>query len=412
VRPKPPAPPASLAQRLLGVFGVLALTAFLLALGRTVQLLSRSPLLNGDTLSYMALALEWREKDPHQLHERTYELARAELSPQVFEGLTAAGAGAERFHDVDAFRSTLPPLRAQVLYTILLSWLHQLGNPLSAATWWISLAAYAMLALLALAWCVGHVPLGPAALLALGIALAPPLLAQANRAGADGLAALFVCLGAFFLVERRLFAFGAAILTLAMAAREDTLLLVVALAFTTLVCLPREQRPMVFGGVLWVALSSAAFVGLQRFSGEPGWWARFTAEFVAEGAQPSTAASAFDWNLYREVLARQLATLSDGLAHASPGKGGMLVLVHAGLALVGVALGLRRRARHGREAALLAALVVSGVVRFLLWPRIDEGSLLPFYVLVPLALLAILMRELRGATAVALAHAAVARRRR
>ena len=367
---------------------MLALVGLLLVLGFLALREIRAPKLGADVLSYMALALEWEEKDPLELHRRTEELARSELGPQTFEELTAPGTRGESFRDQSAFEARLPFLRPRVLYTIVLRWLHQLGSPLSAATWQVTLTAWGMLALLALAWSIGHVPLAAAALIALGIALTPPLWLQATQAGADALAALFVALGAFFLVERRLFAFGAAVLTLAIAARLDTLILIVALALALLVFQPREKRPGLVVLVLWVALSAGAFVALQRFAHSPGWQARFQEEFGASGSQLASA-GAIDWNLWREVLARQVREL--------PGEASPIVFLHAGLALVGIVLGLLRgRTRNAREVALLFALLATVAVRFLLFPRLCDGPLWSFYVLVPLAFTAIVARAVSG----------------
>jgi hypothetical protein len=414
LRPKAPPPrPATPAERLLGVVGVLALVAFLGIVARTFELLRHAARPSAELSVYMALALEWEEKDPLELHKRTFELARTELTPEAFRELTTKATAAS-LQDPEVFRERLPSHRGEVLYSILLRWLQQMGQPLSAVASWIPLAAYAMLALLALAWAIGHAPLGAAAMIALGIALTPALVHQASEVGPGGLAALFVCMGAFFMIERRLFAFGAAILTLAIAVHGDALLFVPALALALFLCMPRLERPPLFGILAWIALSVAGYVALQRFAGDPGWWARFQEEFVDATSRPAEAVRAFDWEVYRQVLTRQLEALpgeGSGIAPA-PGLGGALLLFYAVLALLGLAIGLRMRARHGREAGLLLALLLAGAVRFLLFPSLSGGAWVPFYVLVPLALLTIVVRELRREPIPAAPSAVGLRRRR
>jgi hypothetical protein len=394
--PTPPGP--SFARRSLALFGAIALVAFLLVLGRMVYVLSRAPKLGPEVPIYMALAIEWEEKEPVELYRRTFDLARSELPAEVFQELSAGSVAAEGFGDAQAFHERLPFFRGEVVYTVMLRWLNQLGRPLSAATWWIPLAAYVMIGLLALAWCVGHVPLLPAALIALGVTLTPALIAQSNLPGGGGLTAVLVCLGAYFLVELRMFAFGAAILTLAIGAGASTLVLIVALACAIPLCMTRDQRPGLIGLLLWIAISVAAYVGLQRFSGDYGWWPRFQDEFVAGSVHPATLATTADWAVYKDVLTQQVRThLGPGGSSAASLENDLtLLFVYAALAPIGLVIGLRARARHGRECALLMALWVAGVVQFLLRPRPSDGLLVAFHVLVPLAVLALIARELRG----------------
>ena len=140
-----------LSRWISALFGLAALALFFLGLARTVRQLAHNPALNWDMLPAMALALEWEEKDPVELHKQTYALAQSELAPETYSQLTAAGVRAVRAQDPAAFHEHLAFYRGRVLYSIAVRLLHRQGVPLSAATWWIPLGCYVLVSLLGLA---------------------------------------------------------------------------------------------------------------------------------------------------------------------------------------------------------------------------------------------------------------------
>jgi hypothetical protein len=383
--------------------GALALVLLALCLARTARQLARDPAWNWDLVPAMALALEWSEDDPAEVHRRTYALAQAELAPEVFATLVAPGVRQARARDAAAFREHLPFYRGRVLYTLLLAGLHGLGAPLAHATWWISLASWFGLAALALVWTARHLPLWAAALATLGLAHLPALLAIARFSTADALGTLLVCVGAYALVERRSFAWFAGLLALALAARPDTAILIGCAAAALVVLVPRSERHGV--GVLagWVALCAGVTLALGRFAGEYGWWPLMQISFVGKAVHPAELPTAVDWGEYLAILGRQLASLPGGGYVQTPSgevTGSSLVVLW--LALAG--LGLARALRDGMHviAALLAALLAAYLLRYLLFPQTWDRFYAPLYVLVPLCLLA-LARPRSGAPMPALA---------
>ncbi len=371
------------------LFGLAALALFFLGLARTVQQLARHPELNWDMLPAMALALEWEVKDPVELHQRTYALAKTELAPETYAQLTAPGVREVRAQDPAAFHEHLAFYRARVLYSIAVRFLHRQGVPLADATWWIPLGCYVLVSLLALAWAVNHLPLALAALFALGLAHTPALLNQANTSSADGLAALFVCLGAWVLIERRLFVVAAGLFTLAVAARPDTVILIGFLAGALFFVLPRAERPSVPALLLWVGASGAAVYWLSHFAGEYGWWPLMQISFVEKAAHPATLATLPDWNEYLAILKHQVEALpGDGYVTTPAGEvtGSTAVFAYAALSLVALALAWKIEVR---VAALVLALLLTFVVRFLLFPQLWDRFFALLYTLVPLALVSL-----------------------
>ena len=368
------------------ILGLAALALFFLGLARTVRQLALHPEHNWDMLPAMALALEWEVKDPVQLHERTYALARTELPPETFAQLTAPGVRAVRAQDPQAFHEHLAFYRARVLYSIAVRFLHEQGMKLSDATWWVPLGCYALTSLLVLGWAATHLPLALAALFALGVAHTPALLNQASTSSADGLATLFVCLGAWALVERRLLAVAAPLFTLAIGARPDSVILIGFLAAALFFALPREERPSVPALLLWLVASAGLVYWLSGFAGEYGWWPLMQISFVEKAVHPGELATTPVWSEYLGILRRQVETLpGDGYVTTPAGEvtGSTGVLAYAALGLVALAMAWRVELR---VTALVAALLLTYVVRFFLFPQLWDRFFAPLYVLVPLAL--------------------------
>jgi len=374
--------------------GAVALVLCVALLARTVRQLASAPEWNWDMVPAMALALEWSGRDPVELHRRTYERVVAELPPEVVRSLTAPGVREIRARDPAAFHEHLPFYRARVLYSLGMALLHRLGAPLSAATFWIPLASYALAAALFLLWALRYVSLGAAAVFACGLAHTPALLNQAGTSSADGLATLLVCVAAYLWLERGAFPAAAGVLTLAIAARPDTVILVGFLAGAAFLGLPRADRPrpVVLGA--WVALSAALYLGLSRYAGEYGWWPLIQISFVEKAVHPSQLPTAVDWAQYSAILARQVASLPGEGYVATPAAevtGSTLALFYAALAGLGVRF-LWNRER--RTAVFLAALLATYVVRFALFPQLWDRFLAPVYALVPLIGLSALARAL------------------
>lgn len=376
------------------LLGAAALLLFVALLARTVAQLARAPEHNWDMLPAMALALEWEERDPVELHRRTYAAARAELGPEEYRKLVATPVTQARERDPAAFHEHLAFYRSRVLYTLAVWALHRLGTPLAAATYGVSLASYALLAGLFLLWSARRLPLALAAVFALGLAHAPAFLNQAGMSTADGLATLLLCAGAYVWLEQGKLAPAAAIWTLAIAARPDTVILVGFLAAAVFALLAPQKRPRARTLALWLGTAALFYLGLTRFAGEYGWWPLMQISFVEKAVHPSELATAVDWAQYRAILARQLAALpGEGYVTTPAGEvtGSTLIFPCAALAALGLWRAWPEERAQRRSAALLGALLATYLVRYLLFPQPWDRFFAPFYALVPLCLLSCTM---------------------
>lgn len=375
------------------IWSALALVAFLALVGWTAWRTSKQPVRNWDMLCYMALALEWGEDDPVEVHRLTYEAAQERLPPRFYQSMLFGGfqVRAARYQDPAAFTEHLAFYRARVLYTLPLFLAQRLGAPLVDTTWWLSIASWCGLALLALAWARRYLPFPAAAVVAAVLVHVPPVLDAARFSTPDALTALLTCAGITFLAVRRSLTVGAAILTASLFVRPDNVILIVLLIASLFLLDERERRPSLRFSTIWLVLSVAIYLGLSKWSGHYGWWPVFWITMIQKEVHPGQIPTDMNLELYWEALkirsARLLGTADLFWAGA-----------YAGAAVLALVSWRRTASPRGncRHAAILLALLATILVRYPLFPQLWARFLAPFYVLVPLLILALVVEGRAG----------------
>jgi hypothetical protein len=363
---------------------------FLAVIARTVALTADRPTYNWDMLCYMALALSWEVDDPVEIHRRTYDAAREQVDRRNFRKLAHGGIPpgirTARYEDPAAFYEHIAFYRSRIFYTLPIYIAHKAGAPLTAATWWLSLAAFALTALLVLLWTAGHLPLWLAVPTSLGLMHAPPLAELAGHSTPDALYLLFTCAGIYALVERRSLPIAAVLLTASIGVRPDGVILVGFLAPLLWLAESPQTRPSLRFAALWIVGTIALYLALDAFGGGYGWWPLFTI-YLEPRLHPSELSTQIDVALYWEVLRTQVAATRDSY-----------LFPYLALALVGLFLWRRHFStpRAARCAAVLIALLGTFVVRYLLFPELWVRFIAPYFALVPLLLLSMASGGLRG----------------
>lgn len=371
--------------------GALLIAVFLALIARTVAWTADRPTYNWDMLCYMALALAWEVDDPVEIHRRTYDAAREQIDRRNFRRFTHGGIPpgirTARYEDPAAFYEHIAFYRSRIFYTLPIYIAHKAGAPLTAATWWLSLAAFALTALLVLVWTAGHLPLWLAVPASLGLMHAPPLAELAGYSTPDALYLLFTCAGIYALVERRSLPIAAILLTASVGVRPDGVILVGFLAPLLWLAEPPETRPSLRFEAVWIAAAIVFYFALNAFGGSYGWWPLFTITLVELKLHPSELPTQVDLGTYWEVLRTKVAGTRDSY-----------VFPFLALALVGLFLWRRYfpTPRAARCAAVLIALLATFVVRYLLFPELWPRFIALYLALVPLLLLSMAPGGRRG----------------
>jgi hypothetical protein len=380
-------------KRSAGKLFVLAL--FALVLGRTVA--RAKPFLNWDLLVYMALALEWEESDPLEVHRRTYAAAESELSAPEFRWLTGTGMMKARYEDPAAFHEHLGFFRSRVLYSGLLALVKRTGVPLTRVAHAVSLAAWVLCAVVFLAWTSRHLPFGIATATSILFAHSPPLLAATSYATADGLAAVVLLAGIWAFHERGARLLGGTLLVLAVLVRTDAIVFVLCWAGLALL-LERGARARVRALLATAAAGLVAYAGVTLWAGDLGWWRLFQVSFLTKSLHPAELSSTPDPGVYGAVVSAVLSALPGNgyLETERTIVGSTLALAYAGFVVAGVVL-LRRAGSRGPALTLLIALVAATLARWVLFPRLWDRYHVLFYAALPLVLLSAAAASLRPA---------------
>lgn len=384
--------------------GFAAVAVFLAAVSWVLYLGWKRPIRNFDLVDYVALALEWVEDEPQVVQRRTYEIAEAELPPELFENFRSGSAFRQQIHaDWKLFDANLGFHRGRYLYTLAVLVLHALGAPWTAATWYLNQIFWGLTAVLVLAWAWRHYSPGPAALLALGVMLSPPVVSIVPASSPDGMAMFLVALGLYLLVEHRAFRAAAAVLALTVLVRTDFVLIAFGVAAALFFFLDVPERPSNRFLALLLGACTALYAVVSATARDPGWWAVFIAPFRRHGDLGGIPP--FEPGRYAFVLRRKLEEIHYLGYEVSPDgsfvRGSSFVLVYLVAAALGVVLALRSRLRTVElHLAVLSGLIAATVVRYVLFPYLWDRYFVYLWVPVPLclgALLALIVARVRSA---------------
>ena len=362
----------------------------------------QKPVFNFDLVDYVALTIEWREPDPALVQQRTYEVLRAELPPEVYADFTTGGAPTvkgpfrERIvHDLEAFEANLGFHRGRYLYTLTVLGLHALGVPLVTATAWPNRFFWTLNAILVVVWARRHFALAPAALLALGVLYSPPVLSQLPGSSPDSMAMFFLALAACVLIERRAFRAGLALLTLTVLVRSDFVLVCGGIGLALFLFAERERRPSVGQLALWLGACAVIYLAIARTARDPGWWAAFIGVNRRVGTfdeLPPVKASFYLIGMREKLRVMHYLGYDIG-GDGSYVRGSTFVVAYAVAAVIGATLALRARWRElDLHVALLVGLAIATAVRIVVFPNLWDRYFVYLWVPVPLVLVALFTR--------------------
>ncbi|MEE9314055.1 MAG: hypothetical protein V3V02_05335 [Rhizobiaceae bacterium] len=310
------------------------------------------PLANWDMIAYVATVLEQNGHGTEYVHSQAYELVKAQVTPSQFWALTADRPyRIHQYANGEAFNSMLALYRVKLFYLQAANLFSSFFGPVKGL-WLLSAVSAAAVGGLVHWWLyknksLSFAPLAVAVLILAGFGNISRVTTP------DLFSAVFLIFGMLLYLKNYEWA-ACLSLILACLARIDHLAFVCVL-LAVHVSLRTESRAL-----LWAAIGGfAAYVWVTISSGHPGWWPQmwFThVEYVLtlEGFNP-----AFSWFVYGKILVQALVrSVTEGVWPA-------LLLFHGFILFLMLRKGFVFTRREGQ---LMAAIVLTTLVKFFVFP--------------------------------------------
>lgn len=334
---------------------------------------------NFDLVGYAAVVSSMDTSEPAEIQRRTYESMREGVPRNDYNKL----AGSSPYRKALAKRpetlmTQLRLYRNKPLYLAAVASMHKLGVNLARATFYVSLLAYVLLALIIRWWLARKVP-GPwASAFCICLMLSHPIFLAARMAAPDMLAALVIVPAMLCLLERK-WSWGLGLLVLSITVRPDAVLLAGLVCGGLFLSPPKglSRRTIVgFGSAALVA-----YFTIHYFT-EPYPYRVFLKHSLTTRLyEPSRMHEAITWSEYVEGLRKSIFVHGYTLYPSPLWLFGMLA---------GVAIYVARRLRDTTTAILVAACCGYVVLHILLFPVRNDRYFTAHYIFVALAALYVL----------------------
>ena len=329
-----------------------------------------------DLLGYIGSAVD--STDARTIHDVAFDAIRpvaAKKDIQV-DNPYRVDVAANAYH----FAEQMPFYSIKPVYVALIKGEHRLGIPLPRAAVAISAVSNFLLALLVWRWLSPYLAGLPLAASCTLIMLSPNILELSRWATPDSLATLAAALGIYLILERNLYFWGCSFLVFDIWVRTDVLVLA---GIVFLVLLLRGKLDFAQFASLCV-LSLGSYFAINYFAGNYGWPALFYNSFMGGLTTPGETLIHFSRSAYLHQFVR----------------GAYLWLISGSFALYlllgGLAIWLNRSSLY---TDMVAAVLTSRVVSYVLYPNGDQRYTAVLFVLIPVALvIAVRLSMLRGST--------------
>jgi len=329
-----------------------------------------TPEWNFDVVCYDGAARIWLGDTPVHAHTEVYrELASTAPSAEA-HAITSLSEYRETVaNSVEAFMVQLPIAAVKPLYVLLVAAVVKFGGNGIAAPFEISAVAYGCFAVLVLLSLMRVTSFAPAIGIGLALLLSPPFLEVGRLPTADALSTCIAFAGLYALVFAGRRRAGATLLLLSIAARPNNVILCLAVASWWW----WKDRSNLRSALVAGALSTIAYLILNRLTGAYSWGVVFTHAFIRRLTDVASVHSDVTWSRY-------LDTLLPGLAGANvlyPSVISLFVVMSA-LGLLAVNNGWTPPAETS-AASLLIILWGALVVHFVAYPMLADRFFIGYY---------------------------------
>ncbi len=331
----------------------------------------KKPEYNWDMAPYIAAAIQTDGSSAKELHQKAWNMIEARASQNQIYNLKAGNPyNLHLYANPDAFYSMLPMYEVKVAYISAVQFLGKIANPVDA-TIWISVISSLIFGGICLVWMIRG-DFAQAAPVVISIMLLAGFFYMPRIATPDLMFAAF-CLGGIYLLLRGNDLAALPLLFMAFLVRPDNIIFLFALCLSAILF---SQRKLGLFALFGAALAS--YFWITSGSNHPGWWAHFY--FSNVEIQNTMVDFDPDFSIldYFKGLARGISV---ALQNNNWPKL-MLVLLFSWGMLARAGMAPNRRA-----TAMLVAIILSFVGKFITFPLPDDRTYFVFVVAFAMILL-------------------------
>jgi len=186
----------------------------------------KKPYYNWDALPYMGVTLSYDNDNPKFVHDTVYEIAKQQIPSITYNQITDTSLNYKKImlQNATDFYNVLPFYVVKPLYTGLIYLFYKSGFSLLKATIVPSVIAYVLTGILLFIWLKTYLQLFFVFLTSLLMMLSAPMLEAVKTSSPDCLSAFLLLTALYFLIERKSLLITFLFLLLSVFARLDNII--------------------------------------------------------------------------------------------------------------------------------------------------------------------------------------------
>jgi hypothetical protein len=346
----------------------------------------KRPAYNWDMLAYMAVVIRMDHPDPQQIHQLTYAVAKENIPSSAYSNLTDSSSVYRRrmAESQSDFYQQLPFYLVKPFYTGIIYLLNKAGFTLISSTILPSVFAYFLIGMLLFHWLRKYFRPWTSFLAGLLLMYSMPLINLAGTSTPDCLSSFLLLAAIYFILEKPSLLFGFFLLILSGLCRIDNLLtasLIIGFLFFSGQWKPGISLPkfLLMMSVLILCYFSVTFWLAREF----GWNLFYYPRFIRYYNLSYALQNSFSLKEYLKL----------SYSHAITALVSTHFTLFVFLALLVMVLPFPiSKWNFDFDSQFCLLLICIMVLRFILYPNLDDRFYLSFY----LAILVLLVRRMSG----------------
>ncbi len=334
------------------------------------------PFHNWDMIPYMGIVLSYENSDPQKVYTQTYSELKSTVSADEYALLNSGAYRAGVSSSNEAFQQQLPFYTNRPLYTSLVYLFHVAGVPIINATVLVSILAGIGMALVMYKWLSQN--LEPLAALLISLILVPAtgILEVMRLSTPDALSSLWLLLCLYMIVHNKPALYIGILGCLSIFTRADNILfmgLVVAFAGFYSNTYRISKKEFLILGICFLL----SYFGVVLYFGSYGWETTFYHVFIGRLVTPLTTPHHVSVFMYITTFIKQYVITLLGY-YLLP-----VFLFCAGVVAFSSNIRVTSQSIY-KELSLL--LLVFFVVRFLIFPDMQNRYFVPEFIMIGIAI--------------------------